>query len=311
MIDKCNVCGGILREAYREAPDPLTAETFSVMACAECGLGHTLPQPAELGPYYAAKYYGNRHGSSLDYCNRRRLRFVAASGAGGGAGKRLLDIGCGDGSFLLAAREAGWQVTGTELNPEPARAAGLDVLTGVEQIAEDGSFDCITMWHTLEHMRDIRFMLAQVARLLKRDGTVIIAVPDWGGLQARLFRQRWLHLDVPRHLYHFDSRSLQRAVQGAELSVQQRWHQEFEYDLLGWSQSALNYLMPTPNVFFDALTGKRDRTRPCTTVAGYLLGLPLTALLLPALWAGTALKKGGSLIVAARHAGSVTGGAEQ
>jgi SAM-dependent methyltransferase len=294
----CNVCGDTLKPFYPDVRDPLTDELFAIFTCRRCGLGHTAPQPVDMGRYYAATYYGNRHGLTLRYCMRRRLRLVAAA-VPEGAGRRLLDIGCGDGSFLLTATRAGWVVVGTELNPQPARRAGLDVREEISRVAGEGLFDCITMWHTLEHMRDIPSMLRHVERLLKPEGKVIIAVPDFGGLQARLFRKKWLHLDVPRHLYHFDADSLFFALASCCFSVEHKWHQEFEYDLLGWSQSALNCIMEHPNVFLDSLAGKLTGRSASTVAASFILGALLSVLALPLVAVGTLAKRGGTLIVVA------------
>jgi hypothetical protein len=216
-----------------------------------------------------------------------------------GKGKRLLDIGCGEGSFLLAAKQAGWNVMGTELNPQPARDSGLDVKTGVEEV--QGQFDCITMWHTLEHMQDIKSILAQVARLLRPDGRLLIAVPDNGGLQAKIFGHRWLHLDVPRHLYHFDAGTLKYCLESAGYTTVRQWHQEFDYDLLGWSQSASNCIMSHQNVFFDCLTGKQKTRSKWTTASGFVLGSVLSILALPFVAAGTLAGRGGTIVVAANR----------
>jgi len=122
----CVICGGRLEPRFHEARDPLTDDTFSIHRCVHCGLGHTVPQPTDLNRYYHESYYGKRHGFTSRYCVKRRLRFVAAV-VPDGKGRRLLDIGCGDGSFLLAAREVGWDVVGTEREAGPGRDAGLDV----------------------------------------------------------------------------------------------------------------------------------------------------------------------------------------
>src|SRR3990172_5008385 len=143
MIDHCTVCGNTLVHKYSEIRDPLTNEMFAISRCLRCGLGHTVPRPDDLSLYYASQYYGNRHGLTLRRCIKRRLGFVE-SAMQPGKGRRLLDIGCGDGSFLLAARNAGWEVMGTELNPLPARASGLEVMEGIEQVPRENQFDCIT-----------------------------------------------------------------------------------------------------------------------------------------------------------------------
>jgi SAM-dependent methyltransferase len=296
--ETCRVCGGTLKAHFPEVHDPLSGETFAVVSCMLCNLGHTTPQPDDLGPYYGPRYYGNRHGLTLRHCISRRLGFIAAA-LPGGVGRRLLDIGCADGSFLLEARQSGWDVTGTELDPRAARLEGLDVREEITELHEDASFDCITMWHTLEHMRGIPHMLTNVARLLKPEGRLIIAVPDFGGWQARLFGPKWLHVDVPRHLYHFSAGALRHALANAGFAVQRTWHQELEYDLLGWSQSALNYLMPEPNVFFDTLTGKQGRAGWFARLCACLLGSLLLMLALPIMALSTLLGRGGTLIVVA------------
>jgi len=159
------------------------------------------------------------------------------------------------------------------------------------------------MWHTLEHMRDIPYTLRHAARLLKPGGSLLIAVPDFGGFQAAVFGKRWLHLDVPRHLYHFDAGSLHYCLASAGFSIERRWHQEFEYDLLGWSQSALNCMMPSqPNLFFDRITGKKTRAGSLVVAAAVAAGAALTVLSLPAVALGTLAGRGGTLVVAARHA---------
>lgn len=298
MLKYCDVCGGELVRRFPEVRDPLTKEIFSVERCVRCRLGHTVPKPQELSSYYAPRYYGNRHGLARRHCTKRRLGFVASVIAPK-RGLRLLDIGCGDGSFLLAARDAGWQVTGTELNLQPARSAGLDVRESIDEIPLTERFDCITMWHTLEHMADINTTLGQIAKLLKPDGKLIVSVPDNGGLQAKLFGHRWLHLDVPRHLHHFDRGSLRYCLTSAGYSIERQWHQEFEYDLLGWSQSALNCLMPDPNVFFDCLTGKQKNHNKLITASNFALGSLLTLLFLPTVTIGTILRRGGTLVAVA------------
>lgn len=298
MPQTCNVCDNKLSPRFLNIVDPITTETFALHKCTKCGLGHTVPQPEDLNRYYDNTFYGNRHSFTSNYCTNRRLRIVT-SAVGKGLGKRLLDVGCGDGSFLKAARYAGWRVMGTEINPGPARAACLDVREGIDQISDCEQFDCITLWHSLEHMRDIKSTLSQLSPLLKPDGKIIVAVPDSGGLQPKVFKQRWLHLDVPRHLYHFDSDSLSVCLNGAGFTVQNKKHQELEYDLIGWSQSALNYLLPLPNLFFNLVTGKQKNTNPWSKISIFTLGTIMTGLSLAAVATEKLLGRGGTIVVTA------------
>lgn len=295
----CNSCGGALRTFLSSVEDPQTREIFTVSRCGTCELGHTAPQPTDLNYYYGLAYHGGRHGMTASYCAARRVRIITNTTKGRQHQPSLLDIGCGDGTFLLAAKSRGWNVVGTEMNPQLARDAGLLVYESTEQIPKDSAFDCITLWHTLEHMRDPRSTVRQLTELLSPNGTIFIAVPDAGGLQARIFASKWFHLDVPRHLHHFNKRSLEHLLENAGLVAERFWHQEFEYDLLGWSQSALNTITPVPNVFFNYLTGKSGAAGKRQTVASLVLGSLFSTLALPALAVGTLLHRGGTIIVAA------------
>jgi SAM-dependent methyltransferase len=274
--------------------DPMTGMCFSVVWCGDEGLGKTEPQPQDLAPFYPVAYYGGRHGATAGFCLHRRLTWIDN---GGQKGLRLLDVGCGDGSFLLVAKAQGWTVTGLERFPDDARAKGLDVFTDVSELKPTFGYDCITLWHSLEHISEPSKLLDQLQGLIKPGGRIIVAVPDFGGWQARLFGRYWLHLDVPRHLWHFTLPALCVAFKKAGLEVAQTYHQEFEYDLLGWSQSALNACFKTPNVFFNWLTKKPTQVSKPMLVVHIVLGFFFTGLSVPLVWLGSAFKRGGTVIV--------------
>jgi SAM-dependent methyltransferase len=294
----CTICGNQLIVRYPQVIDPQTGDKFSIYTCVNCGLGHTKPEPDDMGRYYGRHYYGGRHGFTDTFCAKRRLRLVSSMFDSCRSG-RLLDIGCGEGVFLSLARKSGWEVFGTERNPELARKAGLTVEKTIEDIHPFAPFDCITLWHSLEHLSDPGFTLKRLSALLKPRGSIVIAVPDFGGLQAGLFGDRWLHLDVPRHLYHFDNRSLTLLLDSAGLSPKKRWHQEFEYDLLGWSQSVLNKTMHVPNAFFDILTGRTGKMNKRLKYPCMGIGILLSVFAVPAVFLSTFVRKGGTLIIAA------------
>ena len=195
-------------------------------------------------------------------------------------------------------------MAGIEIEPKAARAAGLEVRGTIEEVAELAPFDCITFWHSLEHLPDPVHAVRIANRLLTPEGVLCIAVPDFGGLQAPLFGPDWLHLDVPRHLHHFTPSSLTRLLEQCGFKPRKTWHQEFEYDLLGWIQSAINKLLPTQNLFFDMLRGKTPKApiweKITAVTIGPLLGIPA----LPATWLGTLAGRGGTLIIAASKASS-------
>jgi SAM-dependent methyltransferase len=170
----------------------------------------------------------------LQMFRRARVRHCTGRRRG-----RALDVGCGDGSFLIGLARQGWEVFGTELSAPIAATAtqrlGDRIYIGeLEKIPHpEASFDLITFWHALEHLDHPRRALAAARRLIKSDGTVVIAVPNIGSLQAQLFKQDWLHLDVPRHRWHFDPGTLSDLAERCNFEVRQVRHFSAEYGPVG------------------------------------------------------------------------------
>ena len=294
----CPCCRDVLRAVFSNVPDPNTGELFSISRCPSCGFGQTAPEPANLAPYYRERYYGGRHWITRRYCAWRRMRVISLSSPQGAPGRLLVDIGCGDGSFLQEAQRSGWRVIGTEVSAR-IPAPGLEIWGTIDDLAPLAPFDCVTLWHSLEHLRDPIAGLAQLKGMLASNGTLIVAVPNARGWQARFFGHHWFHLDVPRHLHHFGVISLKAALGHAGFHVRRTWHHEVEYDVFGWIQSALNAVFAEQNVLFDWLTRRARRTGAAMFGLNVLLGaiLLVPAFLLTIL--STLSGSGGTIIVAA------------
>jgi SAM-dependent methyltransferase len=263
---------------------------YNVYACASCGHGVTSPFPpdAALSALYADMNYrdkGKRFVKPLESIVRRfRLKRFKEIGRYS-RGKRLLDIGCGRGLMLKTAQQAGWEVHGTEVNDDAAYHArellGLDVRTGELEEAgfKEGTFDVITAWHVLEHLKDPQRTLAASRALLADEGVLVIEVPNFSSLQARLSGRHWFHLDVPFHLHHFTRRSIEIALESAGFTVVKTGQFSLEFGPYGFLQSVLNIICPTRNYLYDILRKKRLRG-----ASGYpLMDIIITALLLPIL----------------------------
>ena len=128
-------------------------------------------------------------------------------------GQRLLDIGCGNGDFLVNVQEAGWVVSGLEPDPKAAAAArqrGLHVALGTVDVLanESNSFDAITLSHVIEHVHEPSQLLQAVRRLLKPGGVAYIDTPNIDSRGAHYFGKNWRGLEPPRHLVLFNPASL-------------------------------------------------------------------------------------------------------
>ena len=136
------------------------------------------------------------------------------------AGKRLLDLGCGNGAFLLRARSAGWDVVGVDLDSKAVEVAcmqGLDARLGDVETLDPSieQFDVITLGHVIEHVHHPVKVLQACYRLLKPGGYLWIDTPNIKSEGYRLFGANWLHLDPPRHLVLFNLESMCSALNAA------------------------------------------------------------------------------------------------
>lgn len=229
----CPVCGSPAGPPLLRGRDRLLGVPgeFAVAGCTGCGLALTEPRLAgeALARHYPDEEYEPYRPPSgplgrLMAANRRlqmdaKLRSQPFRSLEGG---RLLDVGCGRGDLAAAFARRGWEACGIEPSRaavEAARALGVDARAGTIDDAPwpEGSFDAVVFNHSLEHIPDPVGALARARELLRPGGRVAVVVPDWGSRQRRLFGSRWFHLDLPRHLQHFDARSLAEAVRRAGL----------------------------------------------------------------------------------------------
>jgi ubiquinone/menaquinone biosynthesis C-methylase UbiE len=122
----------------------------------------------------------------------------------------VLDIGCGTGEFLLATQKKGWESTGVEISTVAKQLSENKLIKVYDDSLHlaDNSFDVITMWHVLEHVYDVDAQISELKRLLKQDGTLIIAVPNHKSFDAKHYGRHWAGYDVPRHLLHFSKNSI-------------------------------------------------------------------------------------------------------
>jgi SAM-dependent methyltransferase len=243
---ECGICGGTAGEFLFSARDinfRTTDESFSVVRCSVCGIAQTVPRPPErtLGRYYPHSYYPTG-GYDPAYYRRRieplqrdKLKIVRRFRLSG----TLLDVGCGAGFFLREASKGGFSAQGVEFSREAVefgmKEEGVHITEGdlLNTKFPDHSFDVVTLWHVLEHLPRPVEALKRIRALLKPGGILIIAVPNFDSIQARVFRGRWYHLEVPRHLYHFTPGGLRRLLDDGGFDVQAEYQRSPEHNWAG------------------------------------------------------------------------------
>ncbi len=181
--------------------------------CASCGVATTSPWPSDeqLSAAYARWYRptSGRFSGVGDKLLRRtrsaladRLHRILPPGP-------VLDVGAGDGTLAGAFVRHGREAVGLE-----PHASGPHIRNAeVEDV--EGKWSAVIFWHSLEHLRSPGRALSHAAALLSPGGTLVVAVPNATSLQARVFGDRWLALDLPRHLVHLSPPALLSKIEAA------------------------------------------------------------------------------------------------
>jgi 2-polyprenyl-3-methyl-5-hydroxy-6-metoxy-1,4-benzoquinol methylase len=230
---RCDYCGSLDHHPLFDGFFP------DIVECASCGLifNAVMPSEEELASIYTEEYYQSKDSLKYGYTDyradrsnivktsRKRLREIEKLKTGG----TLLDVGCAFGFFLEVARERGWSVSGVEISQYAAHHAATELqLDVVHDDAEtwtypERSYDVITMWDLIEHLRDPAGTLRKLSRALKEDGILVLSTPDVESLPARLMKERWLGWQLRNeHLHYFSPATLERMLNAAGLEVVRR-----------------------------------------------------------------------------------------
>jgi 2-polyprenyl-3-methyl-5-hydroxy-6-metoxy-1,4-benzoquinol methylase len=227
-IIACPICNSTQLHDYIVTRDfTMTKKKFSLKKCEGCNLLITTPrpQPDELGQYYLSTEYishSKKANSVFDKIYLIARKFTLKSKTkllDSYAGKKsVLDYGCGTGAMLAYLKKKGWKIAGVEPSNE-ARAIALEELSSTEikpSLEEtNGKFQVLSLWHVLEHIPNIREVLHNFKRVLEKDGIVIIAVPNPNAWESNVYKEFWAAYDTPRHLWHFNQKSIQLLAETA------------------------------------------------------------------------------------------------
>ena len=228
MNPACILCGASPRKPFSRQ------ELATWWKCPNCGLFFVAPQPedATLSRLYRSRYYEPQSELSCDEDSKTRRYWAERADRLDRAAdvERVLDVGCGRGEFLRAAMDRGWQPWGFEMDVQALRrlpeAIRTRCLVGDMERApfEGRSFDAITLFDVIEHVRQPVEFLIRSRRYLRPSGTVMVTTPNAGVLKAKIKGRFWKYFEFERylHLYHFTPRTMELAFGQAGFQVS-RW----------------------------------------------------------------------------------------
>jgi SAM-dependent methyltransferase len=247
--------------------------------CLSCGAATTDPPPTakELAAAYG-EWYRPAAGRRFSFAGDTILALTRGRLAGrideiAPAGP-VLDVGAGDGTLVDALRARGREATGLERGS--VRADFRDEpLSGIE-----GRWAAVVFWHSLEHLPDPGDAIKQAARLLEPGGIIVVAVPNCDSLQAQAFGDRWLHLDLPRHLVHLSTESLMTGLREHGFEIERVSFMRAGQVVIGWLHGLVGKLPGEPNLY-QALRRRRAQAVP-QSAGKRALSIAAALLLLPA-----------------------------
>jgi len=212
----------------------VSGEEFKLLHNKELDMLETFPQPKaeNILDYYKSDDYISHtdtkrnllefaYHSARQIALKRKLKLIKSFDS---ESKNLLDIGCGTGDFLETALKDNWTITGIEPNEQARQIANSKTNNSVFEIEQltklkPNSFDVITLWHVLEHLPNLEIHTALFKSLLKPNGTLVIAVPNFKSYDAKYYKNFWAAYDVPRHLWHFSKTAIENVFKKENLNL--------------------------------------------------------------------------------------------
>jgi len=207
----------------------ISKEEFNIYYNEEYDLLLTKPIPNNIGKYYESEEYISHTDSNKSFIDRiynlvrvysiqKKEKLVRKYVQ---ENKYLLDIGCGTGEFIKYCKSVNYKVLGVEPSKvarEKAVSKKLDVKEDISEI-NNTKFDVITLWHVLEHIENLDEYILKIKQLLKPNGTLIVAVPNYKSYDANYYKSYWAAYDVPRHIWHFSKKSIEKIFSSYNMNV--------------------------------------------------------------------------------------------
>jgi SAM-dependent methyltransferase len=211
----------------------------------------------------------------------------------------ILDVGAGDGTLIAAFRRHGREAVGVD----PYAAKNHPHVRAVEFEEMTGTWSAVIFWHSLEHLRRPVRSLRHASKLVAPGGVLVVAVPNATSMQARLFGDYWLALDLPRHLVHISPPALLSQIEALGFRVERVSYLRGGQVLFGWLHGLVGRLPGHPDLY-DAIRRTEARQAAAAPVAR-LYALAAAVVALPVALVGSAIevaaRSGGTIYVEARR----------
>lgn len=208
----CPYCGGdaVISVSAPDINRRITPVVFHQWRCSQCQLRFIVNPPQNLGQYYDGEY--NHLWTTLEDLDniavpheRFKIDILLTAKKSG----KLLEIGASNGAFCRMAQQAGFEVHAIELNEACVNfmndVIGIHAMQSVDPAAvletSTEQYDAICLWHTIEHLQEPWRIIDLAVERLAPDGILLFAAPNPDAWQARLLGRRWVHHDMPRHLF--------------------------------------------------------------------------------------------------------------
>ncbi len=219
----CNVCGSADTKSLFTARDRLHGfeGTFRYVQCTHCGLVYMNPQIVEeqLLAFYPADYAPHQAASATPDAKVSKPHLPTSILDTLNSQSWILDVGCGSGGFLHQLRQyCHCRVNGVDFSENAVRSAkqryNLDIVQGriFDVPFADNTFDLITAWSCIEHLDNPAAAIQKMWSLCKPSGRLFIKTPNYQSFAAKWFRDKWYHLDCPRHLYLFSPQTIKKLL---------------------------------------------------------------------------------------------------
>jgi 2-polyprenyl-3-methyl-5-hydroxy-6-metoxy-1,4-benzoquinol methylase len=278
MFDKredCPACGHLTFQNFLICPDhSVTGVSFALVQCQHCSHVFTNPKPdkSQLPNYYKSNQYISHTNRALNPVqwiyklvrsqtvkNKEKLirRLINKTGS-------LLDFGCGTGHFLNYCAERNWKVLGIEPDNQARKIAkenGNTILDSLDSTTDH--FDIITAWHVLEHVPEPKDTLQKLLSKLNPSGKIVLGLPNHKSLDAIHYSSFWAGYDVPRHLSHFNKKSVKELASRLKLKIEAIL--PMHYDAYYVSMLSEKYMGNRLSPVKGFLTGKKSNTAAAKT----------------------------------------------